>query len=187
MIRSRVDLPPPDGPSRAVSWPFGMVTETSSSATKSPKRLVTPETSMLMRVDSLGRRSETTTMQSTATNASTNDVAYAVDCSKFWYFCSTTRVAVWVSPVKLPDTILTAPNSPMERASDRTTPYTTAHLMLGRVIRRNVWRAPAPRLRAACSWSSPISLRTGTTSRMTRGRATKQVAMIMPGVLKMTW
>ena len=61
-------------------------------------------------------------MQRIATNASTNDVAYAVDCWKFWYFCSTTRVAVWVSPVKLPDTILTAPNSPMARASDRTTP-----------------------------------------------------------------
>ena len=59
--------------------------------------------------------------------------------------------------------------------------------MLGRVIRQNVWRALAPRLRAACSWSSPISARTGTTSRMTSGRATKQVAMIMPGTSKMTW
>ena len=33
--------------------------------------------------------------------------------------------------------------------------------MLGRVIRQNVWRPLAPRLRAACSWSSPISVRTG--------------------------
>ena len=28
-------------------------------------------------------------MQSTLTNASMNEVAYAVACSKFWYFCST--------------------------------------------------------------------------------------------------
>jgi len=55
------------------------------------------------------------------------------------------------------------------------------------VIRQKVWRPLAPRLRAACSWSSPISVRTGTTSRITSGSATKQVAMIMPGVLKMTW
>ena len=31
-------------------------------------------------------------------------------------------VAVWVRPVMLPETTLTAPNSPSERASDRTTP-----------------------------------------------------------------
>ena len=59
--------------------------------------------------------------------------------------------------------------------------------MLGRVIRQNVCGALAPRLRAACSWSSPISWSTGTTSRITSGRATKQVAMIMPGESKMTW
>ena len=48
MMRSRVDLPPPLGPRSAVSWPVGMVTLTSSSATKSPNFLFTPETSMLM-------------------------------------------------------------------------------------------------------------------------------------------
>ena len=37
MIRSNVDLPPPLGPSSAVSEPVGMSTETSSSAAKSPK------------------------------------------------------------------------------------------------------------------------------------------------------
>ena len=58
--------------------------------------------------------------------------------------------------------------------------------MLGRVIRQNVCRELAPRLRAACSWSSPISWSTGTTSRMTSGRATNVVAMIRPGVWKMT-
>src|SRR5687767_9619439 len=48
MIRRSVDLPPPDGPRRAVSWPVGRVTETSSRATKSPNFLVTLVTSMLM-------------------------------------------------------------------------------------------------------------------------------------------
>ena len=41
MIRSRVDLPPPLGPSSAVSEPVGMSTDTSSSAAKSPKLLET--------------------------------------------------------------------------------------------------------------------------------------------------
>src|SRR5215475_9828729 len=41
MTRSRVDLPPPLGPSSAVSEPEGMSTETSSRARKSPKHLVT--------------------------------------------------------------------------------------------------------------------------------------------------
>src|SRR6478609_4017380 len=50
MIRSRVDLPPPDGPRRAVSWPVGSDTLTSSSATKSPNFLLTPLISMLMHV-----------------------------------------------------------------------------------------------------------------------------------------
>ena len=61
-------------------------------------------------------------MQTTRPTASRNAVAYAAPCSKFWYFCSTTRVAVWVWPVRLPDTILTAPNSPSDRARLRTTP-----------------------------------------------------------------
>ena len=38
MMRSSVDLPPPLGPSRAVSDPVGTSSETSSSATASPKR-----------------------------------------------------------------------------------------------------------------------------------------------------
>ena len=40
MIRSSVDLPLPLGPSSAVSAPSGTVMLTSSSATKSPKRLL---------------------------------------------------------------------------------------------------------------------------------------------------
>ena len=42
MTRSSVDLPLPLGPSSAVSEPSGTSTETSSSAVKAPKRLVTP-------------------------------------------------------------------------------------------------------------------------------------------------
>ena len=57
-----------------------------------------------------------------ATKMSRNDVAYAVDCWKFWYFASTTKVAVWVRPAMLPETILTAPNSPSDRARLSTTP-----------------------------------------------------------------
>ena len=92
-----------------------------------------------------------------------------------------------VSPLTLPATTLTAPNSPSDRARLSTTPYTTAHLMPGRVMRQKVCRALAPRLLAACSCSSPMSSRTGTTSRITSGRDTKTVAMTMPGIANTTW
>jgi hypothetical protein len=47
MTRSSVDLPDPLGPSSAISDPLGTETETSSSATNSPKRLVTLRTSIM--------------------------------------------------------------------------------------------------------------------------------------------
>src|SRR3954452_18310052 len=46
ITRSRVDFPDPLGPSSAVSPPSGTLIETSSSATKFPKRLVTSLTVM---------------------------------------------------------------------------------------------------------------------------------------------
>src|SRR5438067_2903221 len=58
--------------------------------------------------------------------------------------------------------------------------------MAGRVIRRNVAKADAPSVDAACSCSVPISLSTGTTSRTTNGSATKIVARIIPGSAKIT-
>jgi hypothetical protein len=61
------------------------------------------------------------------------------------------------------------------------------HLIEGRVIRQNRCMAFAPRLWAACSCSIPISSSTGTISRIISGSATKVVAMMMPGVEKMTW
>src|SRR3954452_7685246 len=55
ITRSSVDLPLPLGPSSAVREPLATSTETSSSATKSPKRLVTLRasiaTSFLPRLD----------------------------------------------------------------------------------------------------------------------------------------
>ena len=48
MMRSRVVLPDPDGPSNATSWPAGNCTDTSFSAVKDPKVLVMFLTSMLM-------------------------------------------------------------------------------------------------------------------------------------------
>ena len=59
--------------------------------------------------------------------------------------------------------------------------------LAGSVMRRKVWKGPAPRDAAACSCSTPISSRTGTSSRTTRGSATNVVAMIMPGTAKITW
>ena len=75
MIRSRVDLPPPLGPRRAVSWPVGMLTLTSSSATKSPKRLRDVGDLDAQRDPSFGRMKDTTTMQATDTRARRKAVA----------------------------------------------------------------------------------------------------------------
>src|SRR6187397_1646152 len=46
ITRRSVDLPLPLGPSRAVSEPPAIATETSSRAAKSPKRFVTPRTAI---------------------------------------------------------------------------------------------------------------------------------------------
>src|SRR3954470_20411829 len=56
MMRSRVDFPPPLGPSSAVSCPLDTCMSTFSSATKPPKRFVIPATSMLMRRPRCARR-----------------------------------------------------------------------------------------------------------------------------------
>ena len=48
MIRSSVDLPPPLGPSSAVSEPDGTSSVTSSRATASPKRFEIDSTWMLI-------------------------------------------------------------------------------------------------------------------------------------------
>src|SRR6476646_1877047 len=48
MTRRRVDLPLPLGPSSAVREPLATSTDTSSSATKSPKRFVTLRASIAM-------------------------------------------------------------------------------------------------------------------------------------------
>src|SRR5215207_6823026 len=59
--------------------------------------------------------------------------------------------------------------------------------MAGRVMRRKVCHELAPSVLAACSCSSPISCRTGTTSRTTNGTVTKIVASTIPGSAKMIW
>ena len=61
-------------------------------------------------------------MQITLTNARTNAIVDADVWSKLWYFFSTRRVAVWVWLMTLPETTLTAPNSPRLRARLSTTP-----------------------------------------------------------------
>ena len=48
-------------------------------------------------------------------------------------------------------------------------------------MRQNVCQPLAPSVRAACSWSSPISRSVGTTSRATNGSETKIVAITIAG------
>src|SRR5205085_6717845 len=118
---------------------------------------------------------------------STTDAAYAPVTSNDSYRSCTSSVSVSVLPLMRPETTLTAPNSPMERAVVRTTPYATAQRIAGSVTRRKVANGPAPSVAAACSWSVPISRSTGTTSRTTNGSDTNIVTITIAGSAKSTW
>src|SRR4249919_32779 len=89
--------------------------------------------------------------------------------------------SVLVSPRMWPETTDTAPNSPMARAPHSSTPYSSAHLMLGRVTRRNTCHAPAPSERAASSSSAPCCSINGISSRATKGKVMNKVASTIAG------
>src|SRR5690606_21878004 len=88
-------------------------------------------------------------------------------------------VAVW--PRILPETTATAPNSPMARALHKSTPYSSAHLIFGRVTVRNTRQPEAPSDSAASSPARPCSIITGISSRATKGKVTKIEASTIPG------
>jgi len=76
MMRSSVDLPDPLGPRSAVSEPVSTSTETSSSATKSPKRFEMLRAWMdIYSVSSLGLITVIPMSTSTASVASTSEIA----------------------------------------------------------------------------------------------------------------
>ena len=84
MTRSRVDLPPPLGPSSAVSEPDAMSTDTSRSTGVAPNDLFTCRTSIA--ISWLLRRAVpwVSSRMSTAISASTVATAKAAVWSKFW-------------------------------------------------------------------------------------------------------
>ncbi len=126
MIRSSVDLPLPLGPSSAVSAPSSTRMQTSSSATKSPKRLLTLRTSIAIRRPSLLRVRRVSrfiaSSVASASSASTTAAVYAPVVSKFSKRSCTYSGSVCVWPSIRPETTLTAPNSPSARAVVSTTP-----------------------------------------------------------------
>src|SRR5205085_758346 len=138
-------------------------------------------------VSSLGRNRFIATSVAIAIAASSTDAAYAPVRSNDSNESCTKSVAVSFLPARCPDTTLTAPNSPRQRAVVSTTPYATAQRIAGSVMRRKVAKPDAPRVAAACSCSVPISRSTGTTSRTTNGSETKIVASTIPGSEKITW
>ena len=180
MTRSSVDLPLPLGPSSAVSDPLATSIETSSSATKSPKRFVTLRASIATRVLPRSNMSSRPASARRAPQGAQKPRRHS-SAAKFSYDACTYCVSVCVRPSMPPETIATAPNSPRQRAIVSTTPYATAYRIAGSVIRRNVVNADAPSVTAASSCSVPISRSTGTTSRTTNGSETKMVARSIPG------
>src|SRR3954465_14374580 len=94
---------------------------------------------------------------------------------------------VLVSPRMCPDTTDTAPNSPIARALHSNTPYSTPHLILGKVTRKKVCKPEAPSEIAASSSCVPCSCISGISARATNGKVTKVVASAMPGTANSTW
>src|ERR1035437_569257 len=94
---------------------------------------------------------------------------------------------VLVSPRICPETTDTAPNSPIARALHSSTPYSTPHLMFGRVTRKKVCKPDAPSEIAASSSCVPCSCNSGISARATNGNVTKTVASAMPGTANSTW
>src|SRR3977135_3350788 len=103
------------------------------------------------------------------------------------YRISTSSGMVLVSPRMCPETTDTAPNSPIARALQSSTPYSTPHLMLGSVTRKKVCRPDAPSEIAASSSCVPCSCISGISARATNGNVTKMVASAMPGTANSTW
>src|SRR6195256_239257 len=93
---------------------------------------------------------------------------------------------VWVSPRMWPDTTDTAPNSPIARALQSSTPYSRPHLILGKVTRKKVCKPDAPSEIAASSSCVPCSCIKGISERATNGNVTKMVASAMPGTANKT-
>src|ERR1700704_1782888 len=94
---------------------------------------------------------------------------------------------VLVSPRMCPETTDTAPNSPIARALQSSTPYSTPHLIFGKVTRKKVCKPDAPSEIAASSSSVPCSCISGISARATNGNVTKMVASAMPGTANNTW
>src|SRR5258708_22104998 len=86
-----------------------------------------------------------------------------------------------------PETTDTAPNSPIARALQSSTPYSTPHLIFGKVTRKKVCRPDAPSEIAASSSCVPCSCISGISARATNGNVTKMVASAMPGTANSTW
>ena len=116
MMRSNVDLPPPLGPSNAVSEPAGDVDRDVVQRDEIAETLGDVLGADSHQLCSFGRRTLITIKIKMATIASVTETAYAVVWSKFWNRSSTTSVAVCVLPISRPDTTATAPYSPSDRA-----------------------------------------------------------------------
>ena len=77
-------------------------------------------------------------------------------------------VLVW--PRMWPETTDTAPNSPIARALQRITPYSSPHLMFGSVTRQNVCQPLAPSVERGLLLVGALASISGISSRATNGK-----------------
>src|ERR1017187_10220278 len=121
-----------------------------------------------------------------ASIVSSDETANAAPNWQSLYRISTYSGIVFVCPRICPETTETAPNSPIARALHNTSPYSSPHLTLGIVTRKNICHPPAPSTIAASSSSLPTACMIGMSSRAASGNVTKSVASTIPGSAKIT-
>ena len=81
---------------------------------------------------------------------------------------------------RLPEMNTTEPYSPMPRAKASVKPVASAGSTVGRMMRRNTWKPPAPSDSAASSRSWRTSISAGCTERTTKGRPISTSATTTP-------
>ena len=191
MTRSSVDLPPPLGPSSAVSEPSGTVERDVVERDEVAEALAT----FAADLDAPFRRASLRSSSVIASSVTRWRAGPARprphrrrSGRTAWKRSSTSSVSVSVSPTILPRDDADGAEL-AERARGR------QHHAVGDAPADRRQRDPPERLppatrrasRRPAPARSPISRSTGTTSRTTNGSETKIVASTMPGSAKMTW
>ena len=190
-MRSRVDLPPPLGPSSAVSWPVGMLDRRRRRGRRSRRTLGDAGDLDAHRAPPLGRRDGQRDARSRCT--ATDDerrarttTAYALGLLRSPRSArSTSSVAVCVWPRDVAGHDLDRAELAERAGEAEHDAVDERPRIVGSVIRRKRLHGVGAEAARRLLLVDALSSSTGTTSRITSGSDTNAVARIMPGMAKM--